>query len=64
MEPAVGLGVGDQPITFIILLIGSLQEPRYAFSKIVLVNEVVPGVVRDRYVDHLDFTEIGLLQQF
>ena len=63
METAVAFGVLHHAVALFIELTAVGKILIRTLSKVILIHKVVAGVVRRINVDHLDFSEIGFLQQ-
>lgn len=63
MEPSVRLSVCAKLLTSSINLSSVFQISLQAFRVIVRVNEVISRVVGRVYIDHFNFTKVGLLQK-
>lgn len=63
MKPAIGLGIGHQPVSLLILLAGAPQEAIRVLGKPVPVDKIISRVVGRVDVDHLHLAEVGLLEE-
>ena len=64
MEATVALGVLHHAIAVLVVLPAVSKVLICALGKVILVYKVVARIVRRINVDHLDFAEISLLQEF
>ena len=63
METTIALGVLHHTVAVLIVLPAVSKVLICALGKVILVYKVASGVVRRINVDHLDFAEIGFLQE-
>ena len=63
MKAAIGFGVGDHAVAGFVFLVGALEITGGVFTKIVVVDEFLAGVVGRVDINHLDLAQIGFLQQ-
>ena len=63
METPVAFGILNKAVALGVKLPAVRKVFVCTLRKIVLIDEIVSRVVRRVYVNHLDFAEIGLLQQ-
>ena len=63
MEAAVAFGVCHHAVAFFVILTAIIHIVRRTLGKIVLIDKVITRIVRRVNVDHLDFAQIGLLQE-
>ena len=63
MKTTVALSIGHHPIAFFIILTAVPHIFVSTLGKIVLIDKVITRIVRRVNVDHLDFAQIGFLQE-
>ena len=63
METTVTLGVLYHTVAVLVKLPAVSKVLIRALGKVILIHKVITGVVRRINVDHLDFAEIGFLQE-
>ncbi len=64
MKPAIGFGIGDQAVAFVIV-IPAVGFPLFCVhGKPIFVDKILAGVIRRVDINHLDLAQPGFLQQF
>ena len=63
VKPSVSLCICNQTVAAFIFLKRPREKFIGTFSKIIIINKIIASVVGWINIDHLDLTEISLLQQ-
>ena len=63
MKATIAFRVRNKPVAFFIILTAIIHIVRRTLGKIVLIDKIISCIVRRINVDHLDFAQIGFLQE-